>query len=83
MCRAPTIRNQQVAGSIPAGGSIYVPCNQSIMGTRPFGCAVELPRVGTQAGTQNRHAEIWVRHSRPCELAGNDEWASFKTTPTK
>src|SRR6266849_7757907 len=49
---ALTILNQQVAGSIPAGGSIYVPWNQSIMGTRPFGCAVELPRVGTQAGTQ-------------------------------
>ena len=46
------IRNQQVAGSIPAGGSIYMPCNQSIMGTRSFGCAVELPRVGTQTGTQ-------------------------------
>jgi len=27
-------RNQQVAGSIPAGGSMYLPCNQWIMGAR-------------------------------------------------
>ena len=50
------IRNQQVAGSIPAGGSIYLVLNQSITDNLQIGTAEEVPGVGTQAGTQTLDA---------------------------
>ena len=66
-CLEPLIvlRNQQVAGSIPAGGSIYLVRNQSITDNLQIDSAVELPGVGTQAGTQ----DPWIRPSQQCEIA--------------
>jgi hypothetical protein len=55
------IRNQQVAGSTPAGGSIYLVLNQSITDIHRIDCAVEMPGVGTQAGIRKRGAEVGER----------------------
>jgi len=76
--RAFTIRNQQVSGSSPEGGSIYVACNHSITGRLPIDCAAELSGVGTQAGTQE-HGD---GRRRKVNSVQNGNEASFRADQT-
>jgi hypothetical protein len=73
--RGFTIRNQQVAGSIPAGGSIYLVLNQSITDQLQVQGAGELPG----AGTQPAHRNLDCGGASGVKLLENTEWGQFRS----